>query len=86
MTPRKRIILGNDSDDIVQQLRHGDAYNGRTVNCKHDLCNCAVMENAAAEIEALRAALYRYGDRKRMAFAPAELQPTIDAALALFES
>lgn len=35
-----------------------------------------------AEIELLREALRRYGDRAQMAQAPAELRPVIDAALA----
>lgn len=39
--------------DLVQQLRRGDAFDGQLINCKLDMCNCAVMENAAAEIEHL---------------------------------
>lgn len=39
------------------------------------------MGQAADEIERLRTALRRYGDRTRMAWAPAELQETIDAAI-----
>lgn len=40
------------------------------------------LNQQTAEIERLRAALARYGDKDRMAWAPAELQPTIDRALA----
>jgi hypothetical protein len=47
------------TDDIVAQLRRGDAYDGETICCKYDRCNCAVMENAAAEIERLRGVLER---------------------------
>lgn len=39
------------------------------------------LNQATAEIEKLRKALVLYGDRDRMAWAPSDLQPTIDRAL-----
>jgi hypothetical protein len=45
------------SDDLLKQLRKGDAMDGKTVSCKHDLCNCAIMDEAADHIEKLEARL-----------------------------
>lgn len=45
-----------DERDIVERLRDGDQMDGRTVDCKHDLCNCAIMDEAADIIEAERKA------------------------------
>jgi hypothetical protein len=46
------------TDDLVKRLRKGDAMNGRVVNCKHDQCNCATMNEAADRIEALERELH----------------------------
>jgi len=60
--------------DIVDRLRHQVTIGTGQVT--------PLRKEAAAEIERLRTALRRYGDRDRMAWAPPELQSTIDAAMA----
>src|SRR5688500_3821529 len=52
----------SETKELIERLRNGDAMNGRTVNCKLDQSNCAIMENAASllasqaeEIERLKA-------------------------------
>jgi len=60
--------------DLVERLRHEVTVGSGTVT--------PLRHEAADEIARLRAALRRYGDRTRMAWAPAELQETIDAAMA----
>lgn len=68
--------------DIVERLH------SRRENVRDDLTQGrkwvqdALCQEAADEIDRLRAALRRYGDRASMSFAPPELQPTIDAAFA----
>ena len=42
-------------DDLVKRLRLGDRMDGQKVDCKHDRCNCPIMDEAADAIEALQA-------------------------------
>ena len=42
-------------DDLVKRLRLGDRMDGQKVDCKHDRCNCPIMDEAAEAIEALQA-------------------------------
>ena len=44
-------------EELVKRLRGGDVMNGMTVDCKHDRCNCATMDEAADRIEELKRAL-----------------------------
>jgi len=41
-------------DALQAKLRNGDQMDGKTVNCKHDQCNCALLCDADDAITALR--------------------------------
>ena len=41
--------------DLVKRLRAGDRMDGQKVDCKHDRCNCPIMDEAADAIEAITA-------------------------------
>lgn len=58
----------SDTAELIERLRKGDAMNGRLVNCKLDLCNCSLMEDAASRLSALQAE----NDRLKRALAVAE--------------
>lgn len=42
-------------EELARRLDRGDQMNGKTVNCKHDACNCALMSDAAEMLRALLA-------------------------------
>lgn len=42
-------------EELARQLDRGDQMDGKTVNCKHDACNCALMSDAAEILRALLA-------------------------------
>ena len=58
--------------DLISELRASAPPGTHVGDC---------MVRAADEIVRLRAALRQYGDRNRMAWAPSDLQATIDAAM-----
>ncbi len=40
-------------EELIARLTKGDAMDGRTVNCKLDMCNCAIMDEAAYRLRSL---------------------------------
>ena len=51
--------------ELIARLRKGDQMDGKVVRCKHDLCNCATMDEAADRIEALSAQVEAFRDTNR---------------------
>ena len=51
--------MTHDTQELVTRLRQGDQMEGKTVCCKYDACNCAIMCEAADELARLRAEVER---------------------------